>query len=417
MDEENSTEHDVEAEQASNQEQVGNAEEGEFDFASIDTPDELKAHPPAIDVGSSASIPAFVPPAPVERHRPARPPLIPRTVWLVVGILVALAVIVSVAWATLAASSLVAAPDVTGESEGAATTLLAQVGLETRVSERRFSARPAGEVLEQDPVGGTEMKRGETVQLVVSAGTEELIMPDVIGDGISLARGVLEERGLVVAIDAVPSDAASDTVLATTPAPGAVVRSGDVVRVQVAAPMAGGATLQPYRMNGVSIVIDPAPSPTGKSDISLEVARRLRSLLEASGATVRVLRSGTGSTAPDSARANAAQATTATAAIGLTSRARGTGGRTVTGPPATASSGALASAIANELAASVPPSSLTSATADSVLGSLSYPWSRVSIGSFADADDKASMADPGWADRLAAAIYTGIGEVFGTKEQ
>jgi beta-lactam-binding protein with PASTA domain len=325
------------------------------------------------------------------------------------------------AWAIFSASSRVTVPNVVGVSVGVARTRLAQADLETRVAERRFSARPQGEVLSQEPGQGTTLQRGDVVSLVASAGTEELLMPDVIGDGISFARGILEESGLVVVIEPVAFEAASDTVVSTTPAPGVTVRSGDVVRVQVASPGPGSATLQPYRMQGLSFTIDPAPVTAGNQDITLDVARRLRSLLEASGATVVVLRSGTETGTAESDRANRARVTNPTAAVGLSVATNGTAGRSVLLPPLSASSSApsasLASAVTTELARSVPPTVDGSRTADPVLGSLLSPWVRVRLGTFEDSADASSFKDPRWADQVARALYKALGEVYGTKEE
>ena len=78
-------------------------------------------------------------------------------------------------------------------------------------------------------------------------------MPDVVGNGLALAKGTLEDRGLIVIVEPVISDTASDTVLSTTPAAGAMVRTGDTVRLQVATSSTPGVDLQPYSLQGVSV--------------------------------------------------------------------------------------------------------------------------------------------------------------------
>lgn len=396
------------------------AVEREIDFFDMETPDELKA-PGADSSTASAVIPSFIAPPGLERPRPERPPVVPRIVWIALAAALILIVLGVAVLLTIAASSVVVVPDVVGKPVGEATSLLAQSGLEARVAERRFSAEPAGEVLEQAPAASTESNRGDTIRLVVSAGTEELIMPDVIGDGIALARGTLEERGLVVTIEMVPSDSASDTVIMTTPAPGTLVRSGDIVRVEVAAPLSGGATLQPYRLNGLTFFLDPAPAAKGESDYTMQVARRLRSLLEASGATVEMSRSGTSTGTTETERATSAVTTSATAGVGLSVRAKGKSGRTVSGPDQNAPNGPSARIfvreLVNELASSAPPAAEETAASDKVFLATSYSWARVGLGALDDRSDKTSLEDPGWLDRISASIYKSIGEVFGTKEQ
>jgi hypothetical protein len=342
-------------------------------------------------------------------------------VWLAV-LLVFLGIVIGLAaWILASQAAQVSVPSVVGRPEGVAQTILAQSGLETNVTERRFSDRPEGQVLTQSPAAGTEVDEGSSVALVVSAGTEELLMPDVIGDGIALARGVLEAAGLAIAVESVPSQAASDTVLATTPSPGVPVRSGDVVRVQVATPIGDGAVLQPYKMDGRVFVIDPAPVKSGQTDITLTSARRLQALLEASGAKVYLLRSGTSTATTDAARREGARKVKgATAGVGLAIRDAGLAGRTVSGSnqgaPASVSQTALIGGMTNQLAVRVPPATQAGPSADTVFGS-DYPWLRIGLGSFDNAADKTAFSDPRWADRVAEAIYTGLGEVFGTKEQ
>lgn len=393
----------------------------EIDFFGMETPDELRLTQATPPTTPAAVMPSFTAPPGLDRPRPERPPVIPRIAWIIVAAALTVVVLGVAAWLMTIASSVVIVPDVVGKSMGEATTNLAQTGLRAAVAERRFSAQPEGEVLEQIPAASTQLSRGEAVQLVVSAGTEELVMPDVIGDGIALARGVLEERGLVVTIEMVPSDAASDTVIMTTPASGTIVRSGDIIRIQVAAPLSGGATLQPYLLSGLTFFIDPAPVPKGEKDYTMEVARRVRSLLEASGATVELSRSGKATGKTETERATSAVTTSATAGIGLSVRARGKGGRTVSGPAQNAPGGPTARifvrSLVNELASSAPPAAEEAGVTDKVFLATDYPWARVGLGALDDRSDKSSLEDPAWLDRIAASIYQSVGEVFGTKEQ
>lgn len=389
----------------------------EIDFTELETPAELA--PPKREVADTASGADDALPA-IDRVRPVRPPLVPRVAWLVLALTAALLVLGAAGLVAVNRAALVRVPDVKGQDVGVATNLLAQVGLEGHVAERRFSARPQDEVLAQTPVGGSELPEGEVVELIVSAGTEELVMPDVVGDGLALAQGAIEARGLVIDIAQVPSDEVSGTVLSTTPAAGTIVRSGDVVRVEVATSLVGGATLQPYIMLGKTFVIDPGPSGSFKSDVTLDIARRVRGLLEAAQARVIVTRSGTSSSTTAEDRAKVAEDTSATAGVGVSLRTSGNGGRTVSGPlePLTLRESArpLVKQLDLQLGESAPPSSTKPKSDEKVLTDVTYPWARVSIGSTSDADDKAAFADPEWLDRVAKAIYTALGEEYGVKE-
>jgi beta-lactam-binding protein with PASTA domain len=392
-------------------------EEAGLDFASMETPEELApAAPTSPDDQRAAEelVPAL------DRPRLARRPIVSQGVWLSLALLV-LAVGIGIAALMLAnTASLVSVPSVIGRPEGVARTILAQTGLQTGIAERRFSDRPEGQVLSQSPQPGADIEENGIVEIVVSAGTEELLMPDVVGDGIALAKGTLEAAGLVVQIESVPSQAASDTVLSTTPSPGVPVRSGDVVRVQIAAPLADGGAVQPYDLDGLVFVLDPAPVKGEQTDITLTTARRLQALLEASGAKVRMLRSSNSTATSEAARRKrAARSKGVTAGVGLTVRNAGLSGRTVGGSNKGAkpalSQDALVGGMANQLAIRVPPASQVPAASDPVF-SKRYPWLRIGLGSFDNAADKAAFEDSRWADQAAEAIYTGLGEVFGTKE-
>jgi beta-lactam-binding protein with PASTA domain len=323
-------------------------------------------------------------------------------------------------WYASAAAAQVEVPDVSGRSYGLARTMLAQKGLEATIIERRFSALPVDQVLTQTPVPGSILKRGDTVMLIVSAGTEETLLPDVVGDGINLARGTLESLGLVVVVDSVQSEVASDTVLGTIPAPGTVVRSGDVVRIQVSAPLTEGALLQPYDMQGITVIIDPAPLPDLTPDIALEVSRRLRSLLEASGASVTVLRGTNAADTDDATRAEQAGQTNPTVAIGVSAADTGAGGRTIVSRSDEGTTAALTALLsaeaASQLAQVAPPAVEASGSVDPVLRKVKAPWIRIGLGSFADTADKSAFSDPRWADRVARAIYAAVGEVFAPKD-
>ncbi len=356
--------------------------------------------------------------APVERSRPVRPPFVPSWVWVALGSSVVVLAIVLAAVATFTAMARVAVPDVTGTTVGVARARLAQVGLKARVAERRFSTLPPDQVIEQTPAPGTQAQRGDAVALVVSGGSEEFVMPDVIGNGLPLAKGTLEDRGLVVIVEFVISQDASDTILSSTPAAGATVRTGDTVRLQVATSQAPGVELQPYSLNGVGVIIDPDNPIAGAPDISLEVARRLGSLLEASGASVTLLRTTARTTEADSARAAKAAGSNGVVAIGFTVKANGQAGRVVAFSPTAAvsvaaTSGALADQNVTELSRTAPPAVSTSVGGDNVFDAVQVPWNRIQLGVASQRADQAAFADPQWADGVARSVYTALGKLYG----
>ncbi|MDZ4065229.1 MAG: PASTA domain-containing protein [Coriobacteriia bacterium] len=333
------------------------------------------------------------------------------------AVAVALVVAGFVTWSLVGNRSPV--PDVLKVDEGVARARLAQAGFVIDVIERRFNVLPAGTVLEQDPAPGTTLRRGDAVTVVVSAGSEEIIMPDVIGSSINVARPQLEQLGLVVKIDAMESDAPRDTIISTNPSAGATLRTAEIVRVTIAAEGSATNALLPYALKGVSVLIDPSIVTSGSVDAPLEVARRLQSLLEASGATVSVTRSGVATDTSQTARIRAAETASPDVAIGLDVASSGVGGLALSvstdpsgGPPLP-----VALTFLDELSAQLHATDETvnkrAATKDPVLGPIGVAAARVSVGSTSSNQDVSGFRDPAWRDTIARALYRAIGERFG----
>jgi N-acetylmuramoyl-L-alanine amidase len=360
--------------------------------------------------------------APADRPRRERPPLIPT--WIPIAAAVFLGVVAVIIVGTLYANSVsrATAPKLVGLELGVAKSRAATERLELAVAEKRFSILPAGTIISQSPEAGARLRRGESITVVVSAGTEEFAMPDVTGNGLLLARGLLEGKGLQLRIEAEPSEQPSDTVLATNPSPGVMVRTGTIVRVTVASPGAGSSALLPLNMRGVAVTIDPAVVPKGQTDVTLEISRRLRSLIEASGGTGLATRSltDTGVAASAPIRSRRAQEGSATVAVGLEVAATGakgiaalyplTGTSTIVEPSRT-----LATGIATAMLSSGLTASASTTPTDAVLSATKAPWSRVRLGSLAATEDAANFRDPKWADAVARSIYRALAEIYGIK--
>lgn len=357
----------------------------------------------------------------IERERPERRPFVPRKAWialLVIGGLFVAGIVVAI---LLAGSGTTTVPDLVGLDEQVALVNLRQAKLEMTVSQRPFDRSPAGTVLAQEPEAGSVLKEGETVTLVVSAGTEEFEMPDVVGLAVRIARAQLEQRGLVVRIEAVESDAPKDTVLSSNPAPGATVRTTDIVRLTVAAEGSASEALLPYALNGMVFVLDPSAVTTPSIDVPLEVARRLRSLLEASGATVHATRSAAATDTTPAGRAATISGISATALIGLDVGAAGSGGVAITTLSESAAPGTYQSsrALADKVEALFVEDALSVERAtvdvDPVVGAAQKAAIRIRLGSFADPEDEVLFRDPAWADRIARLIYRALGESLGAQ--
>jgi beta-lactam-binding protein with PASTA domain len=369
----------------------------------------------------------------LDRIRPKRKPLVPVwLVWVLLGVLVLGGVLAGVS-AYLAVRARVLVPTVAGLQTPAARERLATVGLMLTVTDRRFSTLPVDTILSQTPEAGAKAKRGSAVTVIVSAGTEEFTMPDVVGEGLSLARSQLEQKGLQVQVQTQASDQPSDTVLSSNPTAGSPMHTGDAVTLVVASGTAGSAaatstpsatsTLVPYSLTGVRVTIDPAPPVAGQPDSALEVTRRLQSLLTASGAVVVTTRSiaDTGTTSSTTARQLKAREGSPTVAVGFDVVSVGGGGMTLTYPSSTvvtataAPSQALSSQISSALAGQGINAPQTAGGSDVVLSVTNAPYVRQTLGSTASPTDLANFRDPTWADKVARAVYQGIASIYGIK--
>jgi serine/threonine-protein kinase len=123
-------------------------------------------------------------------------------------------------------------PAVVGQTQTAATVKLEDAGF--KVSTRnRFSNRPRGEVVAQNPAGNTEAEKGSTVTLAVSQGEKQVTVPNVLGLPQSQAVADLTNAGLNSNIVLVANSAPSGRVVAQNPSSGAKANPGATVRLNV----------------------------------------------------------------------------------------------------------------------------------------------------------------------------------------
>ncbi|WP_182897259.1 Stk1 family PASTA domain-containing Ser/Thr kinase [Microbispora sp. H10830] len=108
---------------------------------------------------------------------------------------------------------------------------IAEVGLTPgRVSKSASDTVPRDQVIRTNPPVGKRVKKGSTVNFVVSAG---LLMPDVTQMMRDQAEKFLREKGFNVQIDETADDAPPGTVIAQDPPGGAEVVSGAIVHLTV----------------------------------------------------------------------------------------------------------------------------------------------------------------------------------------
>ncbi len=315
-------------------------------------------------------------------------------------------------------STLISTPDVTGRPDSTARENLSLSGLSYEVSGRQFSAEvPEGSVLSQQPAAGERVERGTVVQVVLSAGTEDLIMPDLIGLPLQTAKDRLRDLGLGSSVQDVVSEAEAGTVLASFPAAGADVRTGTSVRLSVATGGDVVDSLLPYDLHDVTVALDPVGVEGVTGDVSMDIARRLRSLLEASGATVTVSRSTTEGVVPDPVRASAIASPAPDVAVGIafsTTREAGITAIVLQSSDPSISERSLALGKGFTSAVRLPGQSVNAyqSGSDPVLGKLLAPGMRVYVGDPDDPDDAVRFQDPDWADAVSRAIYKSIGDLW-----
>jgi beta-lactam-binding protein with PASTA domain len=137
-------------------------------------------------------------------------------------------------------------PDLSGQTQSAATSALTGAGLVVGVITRQYSATvPAGAVLSQDPSAGTSVLPGTAVSLVISRGAQAAVVPKVVGQPQAQAETAIAGAGLVLGlVTAAYSDAVvAGSVISQSPAAGAELPPGMTVSIVVslgAAPAAEG---------------------------------------------------------------------------------------------------------------------------------------------------------------------------------
>ena len=130
--------------------------------------------------------------------------------------------------------SLGAIPMVGGLKEEVARAALEVAGLSVRKSNYQFSDSIAkGEVIAVAP-DEVEVGKGSTVKLIVSKGPNTVVMPEVVGETILAAQGLLESLGLEVLIDTkwLSADYGIKRVTGASENVGTVIKVGSTVIIR-----------------------------------------------------------------------------------------------------------------------------------------------------------------------------------------
>jgi serine/threonine-protein kinase len=127
----------------------------------------------------------------------------------------------------------VAVPDVRLMQRDLATLKIQQAGLKPLVVKGPDDSVPAGQVIDENPGGGSKVGKGSTVTLRVSTGKPKVTVPDVRGRDVNAAIAALAGLGLNAKIVHVYSPQPADTVTGQFPAPGDNVLKGSNVRINI----------------------------------------------------------------------------------------------------------------------------------------------------------------------------------------
>jgi beta-lactam-binding protein with PASTA domain len=140
----------------------------------------------------------------------------------------------SVAIVVSTGASTVPVPDVVGQPEGDAQATLEGEGFAVTSTEQSSADVEIGLVISTNPTAGTEVALGTTVELVVSSGPGEVVVPDIIGMDADEATAAIEAAGLTISVVEDPDNPDPDgVVIKQDPTAGTTVEGGSEVVAQL----------------------------------------------------------------------------------------------------------------------------------------------------------------------------------------
>jgi eukaryotic-like serine/threonine-protein kinase len=173
-------------------------------------------------------------------------------------------------------------PNVTGLQSAQALARLRAAGLKPRAQPVR-SREPRGRVLRQIPNAGTELPKGSAAIVVVSSGTKQANVPDVIGLSVGRATTELTRAGFRTQVSRVQSSEPEGTVVAQDPRGGTKAAQGRVVRINVS---------QGQTQTSTTVVTTTTTTPAARAAVPDTVGQdeaTATSTLEGAGFRVRVV--------------------------------------------------------------------------------------------------------------------------------
>jgi serine/threonine-protein kinase len=186
--------------------------------------------------GTSPVPPAYRPPAPYE-YQEAKPKRSPWPWLIAIGLIVLGAsggyFLYDRVQDQLNNNRVIAVPDEGLVLRRLALEKIREAGLTTSVTYQPSETVPFGQVISQDPRGGSKVARGSTIALVVSNGFPMVVIPEVRNGSVTDAVSALTAAGLKYRIFNIYSPKGSGTVIAESPKPGTKVKKGSTIRINV----------------------------------------------------------------------------------------------------------------------------------------------------------------------------------------
>jgi len=127
-------------------------------------------------------------------------------------------------------------PDLVGKDVVSALELLTDLQLNTKVSGSEYSQQfPKNHVTFQEPEAGSEIKKDRDVRIMISKGTRNILMPNLVALSEQQARMIMEENGITRGhlSRAFNQNIAKDQIMAQVPAPGVMITRGASVDILV----------------------------------------------------------------------------------------------------------------------------------------------------------------------------------------
>ncbi|MEU4486276.1 Stk1 family PASTA domain-containing Ser/Thr kinase [Streptomyces purpurascens] len=127
-------------------------------------------------------------------------------------------------------------PNFVGETVNDAKRLAKNSDLKVATTNKPCENQSKGKVCDQDPNAGADVKKGDTINLVVSTGAPKVAVPSVVGDIIDDARATLEGDKYQFKVETKQKENSEDpgTVLEQDPALGEEVEKGSTITLTIA---------------------------------------------------------------------------------------------------------------------------------------------------------------------------------------